>query len=224
MADVAKRVVDMEKRLANVERDKVAETVKLPKEFIEATGIIREPTYLKRGRGSRPLLLSEIEEAYKQNDNCAAASARWLGVRYRTFQKHAKRAGIWKTNPWKRGDKKHYWEPNKGKYPLNQILEGKFPEYSIFRLKDLIIRSGTKKARCEMCGFEERRLNDNKMPLILNFEDGNSKNHKLENIRLYCYNCTFLYGKGYIRMGKVRLQFMDPDRLQDANLKIEARF
>jgi hypothetical protein len=224
LASALKLISEIDKRLTNVERDKVIETLQLPKELIDASGIIPQPKYLKRGRGSRPLLASEIEEAYKQCNNCASEAARWLGVKYETLQRHARRLGIWKTNPWKRGDRKRYWAPDKGKYPLNQILDGKFPEYPIYRLKDLLIRSGTKSAKCEMCEFDEKRITDHKMPLILNFEDGNHKNHKLENIKLYCYNCTFLYGKGYIRRGKVEFHFLDPDRLQDARLKVDARF
>ena len=43
-----------------------------------------------------------------------------------------------------------------------------------------------------MCGFEERRVLDYKMPLLLNFKDDNKKNYKLDNIELLCYNHYFL--------------------------------
>ena len=33
---------------------------------------------------------------------------------------------------------------------------------------------------------------DYKVPLILNFKDGNAKNWKLENLEMLCYNCYFL--------------------------------
>ena len=196
----------------------------LPQDVIDANNLaIKPPHRLKVGKGWRPLLESEILEARQHSDNMTGQAA-YLGVSYDAYKKYCKRYNLWKPNPWSKGCKKKYWAPDKGRYPLNQVLEGKFPEYPVFRLKDLLIRSGTKKAECEQCGFSERRLTDNKIPLILNFEDGNKKNHKLENIRLLCYNCTFLSGKGYIRRGKVHFHFSDPDRMQDADRLIPSRF
>ena len=64
-------------------------------------------------------------------------------------------------------------DPNKGRYPLSKILSGKCPNFPIHRLKDKLIRSGTKKTECEQCGYSERRITDGKIPLLLNFEDGN---------------------------------------------------
>ena len=62
------------------------------------------------------------------------------------------------------------------------------------------------------------------MPILINFKDGNEKNHLLENIQVLCYNCMFLIGRGYIRKGRVEFNFLDPDRIQGASEKIEARF
>ena len=41
---------------------------------------------------------------------------------------------------------------------LNDILDGKHPEFPVHRLKDKLIRSGIKKAECEQCEFRERRI------------------------------------------------------------------
>ncbi len=41
--------------------------------------------------------------------------------------------------------------------------------------------------------FAERRVLDYKVPLILNFKDGNKKNWTLDNLELLCYNHYFLY-------------------------------
>jgi len=62
------------------------------------------------------------------------------------------------------------------------------------------------------------------MPLLLNFEDGNMKNHRLENIRLLCYNCSFISGKGYIRRGTKYHVLDDPDRVQGADCYVPKRF
>lgn len=72
-----------------------------------------------------------------------------------------------------------------------------------------------------MCNYHERRIVDGKIPLLLNFEDGNPKNHKLENIKLLCYNCTFVAGKGFIKRGNKQF---DPDVMQGSKDLFVARF
>ena len=221
---IVRELQDVKKKVANIENKTVLESLQLPEEDLRSIGVIKDdPRRIRRGRGTRPLLESEIKEAQEHCDN-AMACARYLNVGYNCYKKWAKTYGLFKTNPWGKGDKKRYWAPNKGKYPLNQILEGKFPDYPIYRLKDLLIRSGTKKAECERCHQNEHRITDNKMPLLISFKDGNEKNHLLENIEILCYNCMFLTGRGYIRRGKVEFNFSDPDRIQGSSRKIEARF
>ncbi len=213
---------ELKRKVTNIQNEKVVENLQLPVEVLESVGIVKEYKRLKKGRGSRPLLESEILDAQSKCDN-ATACARHLGVSYRSYKKYATRFGIFKINPWGRGDRKHYWDPNKGKYPLNEILQGKHPNYPVFRLKDLLIRSGIKKAECEMCHREDRRITDGKMPLVVNFMDGDSKNRNIDNIKIYCYCCAFCYGRGYLRR-RVGMYFNDPDRLQDADKKIPSRF
>lgn len=221
---LVKELQEMKRRVSDIENKRILEELQLPEEDLKSMGIIKGvPERIKRGKGARPLLESEIKEA-QQHSNSATGCAKYLNVGYNCYKKWAKAHGIFKTNPWGRGDKKMYWAPNKGKYPLNQILEGKFPDYPIYRLKDVIIRSGIKKPVCENCGFSERRITDQKMPILISFKDGNEKNHLLENIEILCYNCMFLMGRGYIRRGKVEFNFTDPDRIQGSSKKINARF
>ena len=220
---VVRELQEVKKKVANLENNTVLENLQLPVEDLEALGVMNQARRIHRGRGTRPLLESEIKEAQEHSSN-ATECAKYLEVGYNCYKKWAKLYGLFKTNPWGKGAKKNYWDPTKGKYPLNQILEGKFPEYPAFRLKDLLIRSGIKKAKCENCGFDERRITDHKMPLLISFIDGNEKNHLLDNIEILCYNCMFIMGRGYIRRGKVEFNFLDPDRIQGSSRKIEARF
>lgn len=220
---VVRELQEVKKKVASLENKTVLEELQLPEEDLKSMGVFSDARRLRKGRGARPLLESEIKEAQEKCNN-ATACARYLGVGYNCYKKWAKTYNLFKTNPWGKGDKKRYWAPDKGKYPLNQILEGKFPAYPIYRLKDLLIRSGTKKTECENCGFSEHRITDKKMPLLISFKDGNEKNHLLENIEILCYNCMFLMGRGYIRRGKVEFNFLDPDRIQGSSRKIEARF
>lgn len=224
LLNLTKEVQILRETVEAIKNNKILEELQLPEEIVKASGIIQKPkNRIGRGRASRPLLESEILDAQSKK-NTAFDCTRYLQVSYPTYKKWAKFYGLFKVNPWGKGDKKKYWAPDKGKYPLNQVLEGKFPEYPVFRLKDLLIRSGIKKAECENCGYSERRITDEKMPLILNFEDGNEKNHKLENIKVYCYNCTFCCGKGYIRARRVKRNFADPDIIQGSTRLIESRF
>ena len=177
----------------------------------------------KRGKAARPLLESEIREARAKSQS-AKETARRLGVTYITYKKYAKMYGcheICKTNL--RRKIQNAINPGKGKYPLHKILNGQFPNFPIHRLKDKLIRSDTKKSECEQCGFHERRVTDGKIPLLLWFEDGDKHNHKLENLKIVCYNCMFLSGRGYIRRGTVHYN-MDPDVMQGAKKPIKARF
>ena len=59
-------------------------------------------------------------------------------------------------------------------------------------LKGRLIHESLIAEECNCCGFNERRVVDYKVPLILNFIDGNQKNWKLENLEMLCYNCYFL--------------------------------
>ena len=74
------------------------------------------------------------------------------------------------------------------------ILEGRvdISNYKPQEIKDRLIHEGLLAEECHSCGFNERRVVDYKVPLILNFKDGNKKDWKLENLELLCYNCYFL--------------------------------
>ena len=179
---------------------------------------------LDRGtKYAKPLLESEILEAQKLNLS-ARKTAKKLRVSYPTYKKYCKMYNIFKVKDKKeKRPKTSLVNPNKGKYPISKILNGEFPDFPIHRLKDKLIRAGIKKAECEQCGFKERRITDGKLPLLMNFEDDDRRNHKLENIKILCYNCTIVSGTGYLRKGTSAFN-LDPDVLQGANFPLPARF
>lgn len=210
-AVIAKELDQLKAKVVELESKKIIDETQLPPEVIEANNMLPPPPRkLKRGKGYRPILQSEILEAQKHAVNESAA-ARWMGISKWTYKKYARMYGIYNPKPNIKG-KRSLLDPNRGKYPLNEILEGKHPNVSIWTVKDKLIRSGMKKLECEVCGFCERRVGDNKVPLLLNHMDGDTKNHKLENLKLMCLNCTFIAGRGYIRRSKFVL---DPDWIQD---------
>jgi hypothetical protein len=203
-------------------REQGVEIPHLDKEFSEQLYPKRE----NHGPHTKPLLESEIQEALDKSKS-AKKAARRLGVSYPTFKKYARLYNIHRTPGWPIKKKEPHErgrgpiDPYKGKYPISDVLQGKYPDFPIHRLKDKLIRSGIKKPECEQCGYAQRRLTDGKLPLLVNFEDGNNKNHKLENVKLLCYNCTFTCGKGYISKGP---KIFDPDILQDSKKILNQRF
>lgn len=124
-----------------------------------------------------------------------AEVARKLGVSFMTYRKYAKLYGLYGrvANMAGKGIDKSIKNENSGKYPLDKILEGKFPKYSTNRLKVRLLRCGKFAPKCSKCGFHEARISDSQVPLLLNYKDGNPLNKKEENLELLCYNCYFLH-------------------------------
>ena len=147
---------------------------------------------MKRGLGAKPLLESEIKEA-QSKARSAMEAARLLGESYNTYKKYARKYGIFEDlkNPDGTGIKKGY-NLKKGKFSLDDILEGKYPNYPVWKLKSRLLNNGYMLEKCNNCGFEEKRITDGKVPLVLDFEDGDRTNHKYANLRMLCFNCSFL--------------------------------
>jgi hypothetical protein len=146
------------------------------------------------GRPKRMLLESEVLAA-QSISKTEAEVARKLGVSFMTYRKYSKMYGLYGrvANMSGKGTSKAVKNEDAGKYPLNKILENKFPNYSTSRLKTRLIRSNRIEEKCNKCGFSEKRISDNSIPLLLNYIDGNVKNKFRNNIELLCYNCYFLY-------------------------------
>ena len=76
---------------------------------------------------------------------------------------------------------------------LIEIMEGRAPKTFLsgktFKLR--LIAEGFLKEECCRCQYHERRVLDEKVPLILHYIDGNKRNWKLENVEFLCYNCYF---------------------------------
>ena len=143
---------------------------------------------MKRGLGAKPLLESEIKDAQKKARS-AMEAARLLGVSYNTYKKYARKYGIFEDlkNPDGTGIRKGY-NIKRGKYSLDDIIAGKYPDYPVWKLKSRLLLNGYMLEKCNCCGFEEKRVTDGKVPLVLDFKDGNRKNHKYDNLRMLCFN------------------------------------
>jgi hypothetical protein len=150
-------------------------------------------SYIKSNRGpnARPLLKSQIEEAQLKSKS-ARGAARFLGVDYKTYKKYAQLYGVFENLKNPRGLGIRKGRSIVRLFPIEEILEGKHPNYDLFTLKKRLIRGKYLEEECMQCGFKERRVTDGKVPLILNVRDGNKHNLRLDNLALLCYNCTYL--------------------------------
>ena len=144
------------------------------------------------GRSKFPLLKDDIREANANTKSCSQA-ADYLDVAYNTYKKYAKMYGLFEDqkNPSGEGIRTGY-NLHKGKYALDDILDGEYPEYDPLKLKKRLIKNGYREERCEICGFDEKRITDGKVPLYLNHKNGDQRDHRAENIELICWNCAGL--------------------------------
>lgn len=155
----------------------------------------------KPGEGREPINLLESQIRYAmENSKSNNEAARFLNVSYPTYKKYASLYIDTESslslfdlhkNQAGKGVRKSNSGVNHGR-KLEDILEGKYPEYPIHNLKRRLLRSGRMEEKCCSCGMEERRVTDYTVPLLLDHIDGDRKNHKEENLRLLCFNCYYL--------------------------------
>jgi hypothetical protein len=130
------------------------------------------------------------------------AAARYLHVSYNHYKKYAKMykneggATLLDSHMNQEGKGIPKFLTNGGKEPpLIDLIEGRIPveHFDASKIKQRLIFEGMIEEKCTKCGFTERRVTDTKVPVILNFKDGNRKNYHLDNLEFLCYNCSFLY-------------------------------
>ena len=152
-------------------------------------------------RPSKIISKEDILRAQKVTRSNMAA-ARYLHVSYNHYKKYAK---MYKNedgvtlleahmNQSGEGIPKFAVSGNK-EIPLMDLLEGKVPieHFDPRKIKARLLSEGKLVEVCSSCGFSERRITDQKIPVILNFKDGNKKNWHLDNLEFLCYNCSYLY-------------------------------
>lgn len=71
--------------------------------------------------------------------------------------------------------------------PLDEILDGQHGYYPTGKLKKRLLDSNILKYKCDICDINE--WNGCSLVLHLDHKDGNSTNHKKNNLRLLCPNC-----------------------------------
>lgn len=134
------------------------------------------------------LAKSKIVWAINETQSMKSA-ARLLRVAYNTFKKYAIMYEV--------------FEPTKnrgasmggvGKKPpeLEAIFSGEHPSYSRSRLQMRCVKEGFLAEECSNCGYNEYRISDLTVPLLLDYLDDIASNKELSNLRLLCYNCFYI--------------------------------
>ena len=153
------------------------------------------------GRPSKILTKEDILRAQKATRSNMAA-ARYLHVSYTHYKKYAK---MYKNNDGITLLEAHKNQAGEGipkfavagidNIPLMDVLEGRVPieHFDPRKIKARLLSEGKLVEMCSRCNFAERRVTDQKIPVILNFIDGNKKNWNLNNLEFLCYNCSYLY-------------------------------
>jgi hypothetical protein len=120
------------------------------------------------------------------------AAAQHLGVSYNTFKKYAKMYDLFEQNKNQSG-KGITTKGNSGwGVKLQDLFDGKHPNYPHWKLQERVVRDGYLKQECNNCGYDDYREKDMRGPYLINFLDGDSSNYALENLYLLCYNCFFI--------------------------------
>lgn len=210
-----RKISELEHEVREMRVKRLVEENQIDINVLDENGLLPPPIRkTKRGRGYRPILQSEIEDAQAKADT-AMGAARLLGISYPLFRKYAKLYGIHRINPSAKR-MPNYFSPEKGRYPLSEILENKHTHLNDYVVRAKLIRSNLLDIKCNICGYDHRRSVDNKICLLLDHKDGDKKNFKLDNLQLLCLNCTFECGRGYIRAGK---KLFDPDWIEGSTVQ-----
>ena len=133
------------------------------------------------------------------------AAARYLGCSYQHYKPYAKLFRLDESDPTsptlfdthknQSGKGIPKFLPNRRKEPNVKLIFETGTGWESFtpeKIKSRGIAEGYLKEQCYHCGFDERRVTDYKVPLLLNFKDSNRNNYLVDNLELLCYNDYFL--------------------------------
>ena len=139
----------------------------------------------------RPIPKTRIEWAIRSTLSIRAAAIH-LGVAYNTFKKYAIMYDLFEQNKNQAG----VGVTSKGNtgcgIKIQDLFDGKHPNYPHWKLQERIVRDGYLKQCCSNCDYDDYREVDMRGPYIITFLDGDPTNHSLDNLALLCYNCFFI--------------------------------
>lgn len=129
-----------------------------------------------------------IKEAIQASSTMAEA-ARLAGMSFSTFKRKAIAEGLYKPNQSGKGTSKTFIRNRHGTArDLDEILEGKHPQYPTDKVKKRLISEGRLENKCSECGISDS-YNGKPITLQLDHINGINNDHRFENLRLLCPNC-----------------------------------
>jgi len=173
----------------------------------------------KVGRPKRNLTEAVIRNAMRHTQSNFQA-ARYLNITIETYRNYAKMymdqesgKNLYELhkNDSGRGIKRVNWKHDISIEKINDIMSSEsYRAVNQEKLKNRLIYEGILRMECYMCGHNDKRVVDYKQPLILSFADGNRNHWQIDNLRMLCYNCYYLYVGNIFSEKQIR-------SLEDAN-------
>lgn len=159
---------------------------------IPYTTFVRYAKKLKLYQQTKERINTVIETAVRsaiaESPTSMLRAAQIANIPFSTFIRYAKQLGIYEPNQSGQGQRKFRATPINHEAPLEEILAGKHPHYRNDHLKRRLLAAGFKENVCEECGLGTT-WNGKPLVLTLDHVDGDSTNHRLENLRMLCPNC-----------------------------------
>ena len=142
------------------------------------------------------------EEFVKIVNECGsmAYAAKKVGMAYTSFVRKAKKLGCYKPNQGGKGICRS--SSGRTKFLLEDVLDGKVPNYQTYKLKVRMIKAGIIKDECCLCGWNKKPEGAKYSPCELDHINGDPTDHRLINLWLICPNCHSLTETYRFRRGK----------------------
>ncbi len=112
------------------------------------------------------------------------------GGNYEQIKKAIKDHSLDTTTITGMGWRKNRTFPFTPRIELVDILQ-KNSSFQSFKLKNRLFLDGTKKPKCELCGWAKKSL-DGRIPVELDHINGDRYDNRIENLRILCPNCHSL--------------------------------
>lgn len=166
----------------------------------------------EKGKSGRPSKIFSEQQirGFMAKTRSNAAAARFAGVTPKIYKKYAslykdEKSGknLWDLHSESKARVKKFYAKgiggvriSGGRDHLQKILNGEvihIERYDVNVFKRALISNLFFEEKCNRCGYNEKRIYDLTVPLLMHFKNGSKKCWIYENIEFVCHNCYYLY-------------------------------